>query len=52
MSQKIGQQMTSYEVSLKSIPETKVPIIDEYYRSVDTAGVVSKLIYKTEFDRL
>lgn len=46
-----SRQMTSFEISLK-VPETKVPIIDEYYRTVDTANIVSKLCYKTEFDRL
>lgn len=37
---------------MKIMPSTNIPVIDEYYRNVDTGGLVDRIVFKSEFDRL
>lgn len=47
-----GKYYSNLELSLKFMPSTKIPVIDEYYRNFDTGGLVDQIVFKSEFDRL
>jgi hypothetical protein len=47
-----GKYYSNLELSLNIMPSTNIPVIDEYYRNVDTGGLVDRIVFKSEFDRL